>query len=329
MSTTARDYFFDNAKFILILLVVIGHAIEPLIAKNHFLHSLYLFIYFFHMPVFIFIAGYFTKKKKSIWKITLKFLIPYFIFELLYAPLFIGQYQFLVTPYWVLWFLLSYISWNLMLPLFTKLKHPILLSIVIAIGAGYINSLGLFLSISRTLYFFPFFILGHYITKQHLVWILTQFQKINSIAILTLTFFILWLSDANLEMFQRWLYGVDSYRELGSPEWYAGIYRLGIYGITALLSISFLSLIPQKKTWFSQLGTRTLYVYLLHVFIIKLLGILHVYQLVVNAFEVVLLILFSIVITLLLSSKTVKNMTQYLIEPKIDFAKTPRMKKAS
>lgn len=316
-STTKRDYFFDNAKFILILLVVIGHTIEPLIGKNNFLQSIYLFIYLFHMPVFILIGGYFTKRKKKLRKIILKLLIPYLIFELLYAPLFIGQYKFLVTPYWVLWFMLSYIFWNLMLPLFTRLKHPILLSIIIAIGAGYINRLGLFLSISRTLYFFPFFILGHYLTKQHIEWIFAHVKKAYSICIFSLMFMILVFFD--LEVLQKWLYGVASYKGLGRLEWYAGIYRLGIYGLTAIISISFLSLIPKKKTWFSELGTRTLYVYLLHVFVIKLISILHIYQLIVNPFEVILLILFSILLTILLSSKIVKNATQYLIEPKLQF----------
>jgi fucose 4-O-acetylase-like acetyltransferase len=321
--TAQRDYFFDNAKFILILLVVIGHAIEPLIAKNHFLHSVYLFIYLFHMPLFILIGGYFTKKKKNLGKLLLKFLIPYLIFELLYAPLFIGQYQFLVTPYWVLWFMLSYICWNLMLPLFTKLKHPIILSIIIAIGAGYISSLGLFLSISRTLYFFPFFILGHYLTKQHIEWIFAHVKKAYSIAILSLTFMILLFFD--LDIIQKWLYGVDSYRELGNPEWYAGIYRLGLFGITAILSIAFLSLIPRKKTWYSELGSRTLYVYLLHVFVIKLISMLHIYQFIVNPLEVILLILFSILVTIFLSSKGVKNVTQYFIEPRLDFIKLQKL----
>ncbi|HBI05370.1 MAG TPA: hypothetical protein DDY49_15250 [Paenibacillaceae bacterium] len=325
MSTTAkRDYFFDNAKFILILLVVIGHTIEPLIAKNHFLQSVYLFIYFFHMPVFIFIGGYFTKKKKSLGKLTLKFLIPYLIFELLYAPLFIGEYQFLVTPYWVLWFMLSYMFWNLMLPLFKRLKHPIILSFMIAIAAGYISSLGLFLSISRTLYFFPFFILGHYLTKQHIEWIFAHVKKAYAMIFLSLMFMVLLFFD--LEIIQKWLYGVDSYKELGSPEWYAGIYRMGIYGLTAILSISFLSLIPRRETWFSVLGTRTLYVYLLHVFVIKLISILHIYEYIVNSFEVTLLIVFSILVTILLSSKSVKNVTQYLIEPRLEFIKLPKIK---
>ncbi|HEY6737520.1 MAG TPA: hypothetical protein VI076_01610, partial [Actinopolymorphaceae bacterium] len=46
----SRDPFFDNAKFLAIVLVVVGHAIEPLrdIAA---VHAVYLFLYMFHMPV--------------------------------------------------------------------------------------------------------------------------------------------------------------------------------------------------------------------------------------------------------------------------------------
>ena len=55
-----RDYFFDNLRFILILLVVVAHMISPL-SKIHFITVLYRYIYFFHMPGMIFISGYFSK----------------------------------------------------------------------------------------------------------------------------------------------------------------------------------------------------------------------------------------------------------------------------
>ena len=56
-----RDAYFDNVKGILILLVVIGHLIEPFYLKSKFVESLYTFIYTFHMPAFIFLSGLFFK----------------------------------------------------------------------------------------------------------------------------------------------------------------------------------------------------------------------------------------------------------------------------
>lgn len=53
--------FFDNARAILILLVVFGHMLQPYTSGDKYLSALYLVIYSFHMPTFLFISGYFAK----------------------------------------------------------------------------------------------------------------------------------------------------------------------------------------------------------------------------------------------------------------------------
>src|SRR3954467_2045419 len=55
-----RDPFFDNAKFMAIVLVVAGHSIVDL-RDVRVAHAAYLFVYTFHMPVFIVITGYFSR----------------------------------------------------------------------------------------------------------------------------------------------------------------------------------------------------------------------------------------------------------------------------
>ena len=83
-----RDPFFDNAKFVLITLVVIGHAYTSLRHHSEFVKTAYLLIYSFHMPLFILISGYFTKnynKAGYLQKTIATVLIPYFIFEVIYS----------------------------------------------------------------------------------------------------------------------------------------------------------------------------------------------------------------------------------------------------
>ena len=63
-----REYLFDNYKVLLILLVVIGHFIEPSNDQNPFLYELKWGIVAFHMPAFIFISGYFSKRIPSLKK---------------------------------------------------------------------------------------------------------------------------------------------------------------------------------------------------------------------------------------------------------------------
>ena len=62
---TKREYRFDNAKFILILLVVFGHILEHF--QGRYVPGIYRTVYLFHMPMFIFISGYFAKfdRKKN------------------------------------------------------------------------------------------------------------------------------------------------------------------------------------------------------------------------------------------------------------------------
>lgn len=84
-----RDYFFDNYRFLLIFLVVVGHFIEPCFRNHPMLSILKGIIFSFHMPAFIFISGYFSKKTSSLKKLIQTLLIPYFVYEVVYYILYI------------------------------------------------------------------------------------------------------------------------------------------------------------------------------------------------------------------------------------------------
>lgn len=56
-----RNAYFDNAKLLFIFLVVFGHAIQPFTEESRAIYTLYTWIYLFHMPAFIFLAGFFAK----------------------------------------------------------------------------------------------------------------------------------------------------------------------------------------------------------------------------------------------------------------------------
>ena len=56
-----RDYFFDNIKAVLIFFVVLGHFLLP-IHEEGILVLIKRLIYVFHMPLFVFVSGYFSKR---------------------------------------------------------------------------------------------------------------------------------------------------------------------------------------------------------------------------------------------------------------------------
>lgn len=162
----SRDVYFDNVKFALITLVCLGHIICPLSA-NKIWNAALLWIYFFHMPLFIFISGYFSKSFRTTRATTVitKLVIPYLIFETLYSIydflLFGGgrlQFSYLV-PHWIMWYLFSLTLWRILLPWVSKNRYILPLAVVIGIAAGYFESIGYYASLSRTLVFFPFFYL--------------------------------------------------------------------------------------------------------------------------------------------------------------------------
>ncbi|CAM5349952.1 hypothetical protein SANTM175S_05530 [Streptomyces antimycoticus] len=53
--------YFDNAKYLTIVLVACGHAWEPLTYGSRAATAIYLLVYAFHMPAFALISGYFSR----------------------------------------------------------------------------------------------------------------------------------------------------------------------------------------------------------------------------------------------------------------------------
>ncbi len=60
-----RDLSIDNVRLVLIILVALGHIIEPLIGNHAFFKTVYLFIYLFHIPLFVAISGYVASSRPS------------------------------------------------------------------------------------------------------------------------------------------------------------------------------------------------------------------------------------------------------------------------
>lgn len=169
-----RNVYFDNAKFVLILLVVIGHFIEPIVNNVTSLKAVFTFIYLFHMPAFVFISGYFAKGEMTIEylvKILKKFLLPYIFIQLLfiwYTHLIgINVYRFtLALPVYIYWYLFAMAVWNIILmvinSLKVNLKGVILFSVLLGTVAGCFGFVSWKYSLSRIIFFFPFFLLGYY-----------------------------------------------------------------------------------------------------------------------------------------------------------------------
>lgn len=326
MSSLERNPYFDNAKLILIFLVVFGHMIQPFIGESRGINTLYMWIYTFHMPAFIFLAGFYAKGSGN-WaylvKLAKKLLVPYLIFQLLYTVYyyFLGKNGWqagVFHPHWSLWFLFSLFSWHILLSLFKRAPALVSMSLAVVLGlvVGYFSEIGHTFSLSRTFVFFPFFLLGYWLTEKHVFWLKHKSIKAASLVVLLVVgVAIYYVPDFN----SGWLLASKSYGDLGMPE-YGGLARLLVYITSAFMAMSILAWIPEWQSRLTHYGTRTLYVYLLHGFLIQLFRQADVFQ-VNGIFSLLGIALLSVVIVLLLSTKPVQGFWQPFIEGRITIIK--------
>lgn len=279
---TERNYHIDNIKCLLIFMVVFGHLLELFMKGRETEKLLYLLIYSFHMPLFAFTTGVFARFHPE--KIRRHMIYPYVVFQLLYllfANVALGEEKplQLTTPYWLMWYLLAVIVWNLTLPLvqvrgWEKKLFLLGTAFLAAILIGFDEHAGYYLSVSRIVQFFPYFLLGVY-SRGIQAWLGQRMdpgrkRRMESAAAV-LAFLIVFLSIFLLashtqEVRTVWFYGSLSY-EKGDYSWQFRAF----YCVSALgWLFAFLKLTPARKIpVLTSVGAHTMPVYLLHGFVIK------------------------------------------------------------
>lgn len=276
-----RLYFYDNAKFLLIILVVVAHAISPFKADNYGIYVFWKIVNTFHMPLMIFISGFFSKRyigKSGELKVQRTFsYFMLFLFSQLAVSLFekfvLGAniHFSVVSARSSLWFLQCLGIWYLVLPFFSKIKPQFLIpiSIIISLIIGYDDSASLQLSISRVFVHFPFFIAGYYFTPGMIAKLNSKFVRIFSIPVFALCVYIITLvfdfyPDKLVTCaypYSTMIFGVEF------PFLLQWVPRLIFYALAFISGASFLAVVPRVKVFFTRFGSRTLQVYILHRFL--------------------------------------------------------------
>lgn len=280
-----KDLKLSNIKGLLIFLVVFGHLIE-LNKQNYY--QLFVFIYAFHMPLFIFISGYLAKRIK-LSKIINLFLL-YIIFQSFFDWFlyFIGEYKTLSfhygKPQFHLWYIVSMIFWYLLawglfklrLNLIGKLSIFFIMFIVCFISRQYTgvvadivkdfypNFTSYTLSYQRTISFAPFFFAGFFMTKEnlHAVYKLVKPSLAKVLLIVTGTLTILFIEyTPNLEWLFRGSFGIK--RFLANDESYM-LKMLLHYFLSAWICLLILISVSSKKSILTKWGDYSLGIFLFH-----------------------------------------------------------------
>ncbi|MFF4014854.1 acyltransferase family protein [Streptomyces sp. NPDC001843] len=272
-----RDPFFDNAKYLAIVLVAMGHAWEPLRSDSRTVTALYTVVYAFHMPAFIIVSGYFSRgfdaSPAKIRRLVTGVAVPYVVFETAYT--FFTRWSdgvpdrpiSLLDPLYLTWFLAALFIWRLTTPLWQLVRRPLPLALVLAMLATLSPSIGKDLDLQRALQFLPYFVLGLSLRPEHFRMVRRRAVRVASVVVFAgASAAAYWAAPRNDYV---WLFHRDSAEELGAPSWYGPVMTLAVFGVSLALVACFLAWVPGRRTWFTTLGAGTLYGYLLHGFVVQ------------------------------------------------------------
>lgn len=263
-----RDHLFDNIKALMLFLVPLGHTLDVFIADGNVEEILMKYIYLFHMPIFAFVTGYFTKNlDKARENAVKKCLIPYLVFQGLYilmavAMLRLGLAQFnagtfnasILLPSSAFYYLLAVFFWKLLGKSFFSFRHPLALSVALGLLISCTSYQDFHAGLGAVFSLLPFFVLGVLCTRETVERI-RRIPKLVGVLILLAGILPAVFLPYSIHSV-RMTYGSVGFGNL------EGIgYRVIFYVTAALFTAAFINLMPARKHWFSQIGTASILVY--------------------------------------------------------------------
>ncbi|WP_326765579.1 acyltransferase family protein [Streptomyces sp. NBC_01591] len=326
-----RDAYFDNVKYLAIVLVAVAHSWEPVMDGSRTARALYMVAYTFHMPAFIIVSGYFSRSfdmsAAKVKRLVTGVAVPYVVFETAYSLF--KRYAddsadpaiSLLDPWYLTWFLVALFVWRLTTPLWQSLRHPLPVALVIAVLASVCPTIGDDLDLQRVLQFLPFFVLGLRLKPEHFQ--LVRRREVRMLALPLFAGALLFAYWAAPRMQLGWFYRSNSAQEMGAPWWSGAVMTLVMFGCALLLSIGFLSWVPRRHMWFTVLGAGTICGYLLHGFLIKgagYAGVFDIYEWLAAPAGLVLVSLVAAAAVTLMCTPPVRRALRPLTEPDMDWA---------
>ncbi len=261
-SERLRDPYFDNLRGALICLVVAGHCANLYKDSNVYCWYLFNFIYAFHMPLFFYISGYFSKNvEKTYRKAFEALIIPAIPFELLYFIMHVAtgadNTEPFLTPVFAYWFCFALFFCRALLPYLIRLRWIVPITFILALAIGFNPQINEYMTLSRFLCMLPFFLLGYYTTRENM----ERIRSINTglaaalgVAAIAAVFALLKFTDLAPGFTLRAPYETPM----------GVLVRAFQFVVAILISLAVMKLIPQGKSYLATIGQRTLQIYFLH-----------------------------------------------------------------
>lgn len=278
------SYLIDNFKVLLIFLVVFNHIIAfNLVKVDTVVRYVWYAITIFHMPAFIFVSGYLSKKPQNALKNFKNLLIPYILGYTLtwYSQIWLGRsvdYEILRPTGTVMWYILALFIYRLTIEALGKIRFIVPISIAIALWAGTRPEFTTFLSASRIVVFFPFFVAG-YLWKSEYITAVRKFK--GKWVLVPISAVLLWAipnymitNDMGIAIFR----GNHGYKLCGLTDPEGIILRLLMYLVSFILIYTLLALLPDIKLLLTYVGRHTMGIYFFHYPIMIIMNGLYILQ---------------------------------------------------
>ncbi|MFE7758903.1 acyltransferase family protein [Streptomyces sp. NPDC057418] len=326
-----RDAYFDNVKYLAIVLVAVAHAWEPVMDGSRTTRALYMVVYTFHMPAFILISGYFSRSfdmsPAKVKRLVTGVAVPYVLFETAYSLF--KRYASgvddvpvtLLDPLFLTWFLIALFIWRVTTPLWRSLRHPLAVALTIAVLASVTPGIGDDLDLQRVLQFLPFFVLGLVLKPEHFRMVRRREVRLLSLPLFAGSLLFAYWAAPRMQL--GWFYRSSSAQELGAPWWSGAVMSLAMFGCALVLTVGFLAWVPRRHLWFTVLGAGTICGYLLHGFLVKgagYFGLFDRYEWLSGPAGLVAVSLVAAVAVTALCTPPVRRALRFATEPDMNWA---------
>ena len=297
-------------------LVVLGHVLytTQYNYSDRIIKAAISWIWFFHMPAFAIVSGYFFKTTKTTKQVLISarnvfstYVVMQVLLSLCYGPT--DVVTMLTIPQYALWYLLALPIWRIAAHLLYKMTKNvyfmILIGIIGCLLAGFVPTS--ILGFQRICSFFPFFCLGMKFNEKKIFDKLQEKRifKIVSWIVLIALFVIFIIPNRAI------CSGMCNIPYNGLSQFFT---RMSVLLIGTIMSVAFFSIIPENKK-LASIGQKTLFIYCYHVFFILLI-IPKIWIVIGVKPNILYIILYSALVFLLLGSYASRiKFLNYIIKP--------------
>lgn len=264
-ATKVWDDRIDSVKFWLVVLVIAAHVfMRKEFSDSRICTTFSNWIFIFSMPLFIFISGYFSRKKdiKDLWPNIWKLLEPLVIFHIIGLLFYVEPLSIknILIPWYMVWYLLSLIYWRLLLQIIPDkiLKHTkivLITTICISILAGFLP-FNKVLASQKTLALMPFFFLGYYMRGKNL-YLPNKYKPLCAVFIIASLAILSFVPHR-----MSYLLCANPYHSISG----AAIRIIG-FAVAIPMSIAFLN-VCYHKPWVARQGKMSMQYYIFHALMI-------------------------------------------------------------